>query len=505
VPSASSIERTPRPKIRLVPLPVPDRPAVAVGVRAVDGAARPLPEAVSVVERLGLDLLALLERESATGAAGEVISIPVTSAGVNVRRLHLVGLGDASPPALREAAAALVRRADADADKAADVLAVRLGDRAEDLPVLAEALQLAAYRFRLGEEHRPPALDRIDLVVDRPDRQQSDLDRALAVSRAVWLARDLTNTCSATKSPQWLAEQAVASATTERRLTSRIRVEGELARDGFGGVVAVGKGSVRPPRLIELTYRPTRPARPRRRVVLVGKGITFDSGGLSLKRTDAIAAMKTDMAGGGAVVAVMTALAELDVRADVVALVPAAENLPSGTAQRPGDVIRHYGGRTAEVLNTDAEGRLVLADALAYADRVLRPDVVIDLATLTGAATIGLGRRHGALYSTDEDLATALVRAADEAGEGLWRMPLVEDYRRALDSPVADLANVNRNPHIQGGSITAALFLREFAGARRWAHLDIAGPARADGDEREVTKGATGYGVRLLLRWLTAT
>ncbi|HEU4674390.1 MAG TPA: M17 family metallopeptidase, partial [Motilibacteraceae bacterium] len=176
--------------------------------------------------------------------------------------------------------------------------------------------------------------------------------------------------------------------------------------------------------------------------------------------------------------------------------------MPSGSAMRPGDVIRHYGGRTSEVLNTDAEGRLVLADALAYADAVLQPDLVVDVATLTGAASLGLGRRHAALYATDERLAAGLEAAGDASGERVWRMPLVEDYRQYLDSPVADLANIPRDKHVSGGSITAALFLREFAGARAWAHLDIAGPARSDGDEHEVTRGGTGFGTRLLLRWL---
>jgi leucyl aminopeptidase len=194
----------------------------------------------------------------------------------------------------------------------------------------------------------------------------------------------------------------------------------------------------------------------------------------------------------------------------VTALVPLAENMPGADATRPGDVITHYGGRTTEVLNTDAEGRLVLADALAYAIANLSPDTVVDIATLTGAATVGLGRRHGALFSPSTELTGELVAAAEYGGERLWPMPLVEDYRSALDSPVADLQNIgNPQTHFSGGAITAALFLREFAqnGSRpvRWAHLDVAGPARADGDEDEVTKGATGFGVRTFLRWLEAT
>jgi leucyl aminopeptidase len=281
-----------------------------------------------------------------------------------------------------------------------------------------------------------------------------------------------------------------------------VKDEKQLAGEGFGGLVAVGAGSVRPPRLVELRYRPARARRSAPHVVLVGKGITFDSGGLSLKPREAMVPMKTDMAAAGAVMAVMAALRDAEVAVPVTALVAAAENMPGASALRPGDVVTHYGGRTVEVFNTDAEGRLVLADALAYADSRLDPDLLVDLATLTGAASLGLGRRHAALYSTDEGLAAGLLAAGERSGDRLWRMPLVEDYRAALDSEVADLANVSRDPHVSGGSITAALFLREFAGGRRWAHLDIAGPARADRDEHEVSRGGTGFGARLLLRWL---
>ena len=209
------------------------------------------------------------------------------------------------------------------------------------------------------------------------------------------------------------------------------------------------------------------------------------------------------MAGGAVVVAVLSALRSLGVRARVTGLVPFAENMIGAAAYRPGDVITQYGGRTVEVFNTDAEGRLVLADALAYADAQLDPDIVVDVATLTGAASQGLGRRHAALYSTDDALADGLLSAGEASGERLWRMPLVEEYRQAMDSDVADLRNTSGDPLISGGSITAALFLREFAGSRRWAHLDIAGPARSDRDEHEVSRGGTGFGARLLLRWLS--
>jgi leucyl aminopeptidase len=215
--------------------------------------------------------------------------------------------------------------------------------------------------------------------------------------------------------------------------------------------------------------------------------------------------MKTDMAGGAAVIAVLSALAGLGVRAKVTGLIAAAENMPSGSAYRPGDVITQYGGRTVEILNTDAEGRLVLADAIAYADAELAPDVVVDIATLTGAARIALGATIGALYATDDGVAAGLLAAGKASGERLWLMPLPDDYRDALDSPVADLAHVARSGAAgsSAGSIAAALFLREFTGGRAWAHLDVAGPARAGSDDGEITKGATGFGTRLLLNWLS--
>ena len=233
----------------------------------------------------------------------------------------------------------------------------------------------------------------------------------------------------------------------------------------------------------------------------MGKGITFDSGGLSLKPNESMKQMKIDMAGGAAVIAAMSALAGLRAGVRVTGLVATAENMPSGSALHPGDVITHFGGRTTEVLNTDAEGRLVLADALAYADTVLEPDVLVDVATLTGAARVALGGVLGALYATDDQLAAALLAAGTDAGEPLWRMPLVDDYGDALESPVADLANVPHSSRPRAGFIEAALFLREFTGGRPWAHLDIAGAARfgPDGDE---VKGATGFGARLLLAWL---
>ncbi|WP_433181448.1 leucyl aminopeptidase [Actinoallomurus sp. CA-150999] len=434
----------------------------------------------------------LLAHEEAKGGPGEIVAAPLRL-GDGITDLLLYGVGDGSPAALRRAGAAVARRGRGCAHVAA---AVPSGAGEEGLAAFAEGLLLASYDFRVGGSPKKPAAEKITLLTDAG----AAVERGATVAGAVAIARDLANTPSREKTPQWLAEQAERLA-AESGLTVRIRDERELRSGGFGGIVAVGAGSARPPRLIELTYEPDTPDASARHVVLVGKGITFDSGGLSLKPNESMKAMKTDMAGGAAVIAAMTALRALRVPVRVTGLVAAAENLPSGSAMRPSDVIRHYGGTTSEVLNTDAEGRLVLADALAYADAELDPDALVDIATLTGAAKIALGTRQGALYATEDSLAAELLGAGAESGEPLWRMPLTDEYREAIDSDVADVANVGRGG-FRAGSIVAALFLREFTGQRAWAHLDVAGPARAGSDDAEITRGATGYGVRLLLRWL---
>jgi leucyl aminopeptidase len=451
-------------------------------------------EGADVVASLGIDAAGVLRSQKATGAAGELVVVPV--AGREVQTVVFVGVGDGSLPSLRRAASALARRS-ASASSMATTLAH--GCDIEGLRAIAEAIGLASYSVPTAASAEPKALTEVTLVVDRPAQATAALDATAAVVDAVSLARDLVNTPSLVKTPRWMADRAVDIA-ARAGLEAEVWDERRLAIEGFGGVLAVGRASARPPCLVRLTYAPDRAER---HVVLVGKGITFDSGGLSLKPLDGMTAMKTDMAGGAAAIATMSALGRLGATCAVTALVPLAENLVGGDANRPGDVIRHYGGTTVEVLNTDAEGRLVLADALAYATTRLRPDAVVDLATLTGAATLGLGRGHGALFCTSDELRDELVEAATAGGERLWPMPLVDDYRDCLDSPIADLRNIgDPAKSYGGGSIVAALFLREFVATTPWAHLDIAGPARADGDDGELTKGGTGFGVRTLLRWL---
>ncbi|RKS71879.1 leucyl aminopeptidase [Actinomadura pelletieri DSM 43383] len=462
-------------------------------VVAVPVPSGPVAPAAEVAASLPFTLDELLELHRAKGEPGEITATQVR-VGDRMRELLLYGVGDAAPADLRKAGAALARRG---RGRTALVAGVPAGD----LAAFVEGALLAAYEFRIGAPSAKKPLGTLAVLTEAgPDADAPAIELGTARARATALARDLANTPSREKDPAWLAARAERVA-ADSGLTVRVRGEKELVEEGFGGIVAVGGGSSRPPRLIELSYRPDGPAD--RHVVLVGKGITFDSGGLSLKPNDGMKTMKTDMAGGAVVLAVMGALRDLGVRARVTGLVAAAENMPSGSSMRPGDVIVHHGGKTSEVLNTDAEGRLVLADALAYADAELDPDVVVDVATLTGAAKVALGLRHAALFANDDAVAGALTAAGTAAGEPVWRLPLVDDYRAAIDSDVADINNIGRGGY-GGGAITAALFLREFVGDRPWAHLDIAGPGRATADDAELTRGATGFGARLLLSWLTA-
>ena len=346
---------------------------------------------------------------------------------------------------------------------------------ADEVRAAVETALLAGYRFRELSKPHPPRLQTVTVVAaDAQDPAvQAAADAGRATADAVAWARDLINTPSNVKNPGWLAEQARDRLSGQPHVTVTVLGEEELAAGGFGGVLAVGGGSASPPRVVVVSYRhpDAGPGHP----VLVGKGITFDTGGISIKPNAGMREMKTDMAGGAAVLATLDAVARLRLPIAVTAVVAAAENAVSGSSYRPADVVRHVGGRTTEVLNTDAEGRMVLADALAYARLELGATALVDVATLTGAMKVALGTRTAGLFATTDGLADALRTAAGHAGEPLWRMPLLEEHRDLLDSPVADANNAPGNP----GATTAALFLQPFAGDLPWAHLDVAGPARA--------------------------
>nr|WP_239133319.1 leucyl aminopeptidase [Rugosimonospora africana] len=454
-----------------------------------------VPVEAPVAGAIAAEAAAFVEDADHSGAAGAVQVLPRPQD--RPRRLLLVGIGAGTEADWRSAGAALYRAAVRE-----PALSVALPGSVEPAALrgLAEGMLLAGYRFRLAAEKADggPALRRVTVLVDAPERFETALGVANAVASATYLARDLTNMPSQEKSPAWFAARVAREANRLSGLKLRVREPRELAEEGFGGILAVGGGSPRGPRLVELGWRP-RGAR--RHVVLVGKGITFDSGGISIKPRDGMKLMRKDMGGAAAIIAATLGAAALNLPVRVTALAPLAENMPSGSAYRPGDVVRHYGGRTSEILNTDAEGRIVLADALAYAVRRLNPDLLVDLATLTGANAVALGKRTAALYSDNDELAGELTAAASAAGERMWRMPLTDDYLESLASDVADAANVGDGG---AGSVVAALFLREFTGVARdrWAHLDMSAPSWIETNEGELVKGATGWGVRTLLRWL---
>jgi leucyl aminopeptidase len=449
-------------------------------------------------EALGLDLAALLTSRRAKGTGGEVVPVPVAGPG-RLRLVLLVGLGAATSTDYRRAGAAVARAA---VDHESVASAVPAGGGSEELTSYVVGTMLGSFAFHWrsqGPEHQP--VRRVVLAGLVDNDHAAALERGLALGGAGWRSRMLATVPSNLKSPQWLADQAERLA-EEAGLTCEVWDETKLAKQGFGGIVAVGQGSATPPRLIRLDYTPPR-GRRAPRVVLVGKGITCDSGGLSIKPAEGMTTMKRDMTGGAVVMAVMGALGALGCQLRVTGLVPAAENAVGGSSMRPGDVITHYGGRTSEVLNTDAEGRLVLADAMAYALDKLDPDVLVDVATLTGIVKVALGQWTGGYFANHDALAEALAAAGAAAGEPLWRLPLEPDYEDSLTSNVADANNSPVGP----GAITAALFLQHFAGSADakvpWAHLDIASTGDSPADSFEWTKGPSGFGPRALLTWLT--
>lgn len=477
--------------------------AVDALVVGLPGRGPRLPAALAAMDRRLAGLLsAVLDGEKFQGKPGQVTHL-YTGGRLPAARLVVAGLGDEGTlDAVRRAAAAAVRRArELGARTVATELLGRGASVADRAQALVEGALLGSYTFeRYKRERADRAVERLRVVV--PAAQAAEARRGARrgeiFARATWFARDLVNGPANDVHPTYLAEVAVEIA-PDGRLRARVFDRDECAQMGMGALLGVAAGSAQPPRFIHLTYTPA--GRPRRRIALIGKGVTFDAGGLDLKSAESMARMKSDMSGAAAVLAVLRALPELAPPVEVHGLVAAVENMPSGSALRPGDVLRAMNGTTIEVGNTDAEGRLTLADAICYALDRVKPDEIIDLATLTGACVVALGPLCAGLMANDQALADRLLRAAAHAGERLWQLPLIEEYREHLKSDVADLNNVGPRG---GGAITAALFLREFAGATPWAHLDIAGPAFSEKDLPLAPRGATGVAVRTLLTYLTA-
>ncbi|MCW2794511.1 leucyl aminopeptidase family protein [Nocardioides sp.] len=484
------------------PHAVPGAEVVAIPVLpAEEDGGSPLlgPGAAELGDLLGLDLLTLLELNASSGKAGEITTYPLPVGGPDhpdLRWVLLVGVGGQRPADFRRAGAALAR---ATVDRGTVATTIPALSPADGLEAFVVGATLGSFVFHWKSEpleHQPVVRLVLAAVPDTRDEKRA-LERAVAVAGAGWRARVLASVPSNLKNPAWLADQARAVA-ENAGLDFTVWDEKQLAADGFGGIVGVGQASDTPPRLIRLDYSPRKTSRKTPTVVLVGKGITFDTGGLSIKPGESMVNMKRDMTGGAVVISVLAALAAVECPVRVVGLVAAAENAISGNALRPGDVVRHYGGRTTEVTNTDAEGRLVLADALAYAVDKLDPDVIVDIATLTGAMKVAMGQRTGGFFANDDALATSLFDAANAAGEPLWRFPLAAVYEDKITSKVADSDNAPGGP----GAIVAALFLQHFVGDVSWAHLDVASAGDSPTENYEWTTGPTGFGARALLQWL---
>jgi leucyl aminopeptidase len=483
--------------------------AVAVDVLVLPMFEGPEP-GPGVREIRGVDLTGAYGSAKLKGKRGESLLVPNLSLdGVAARSVMLLGVGrrdEITPDALRRSvgrvAPQLARQA-----SVATTLPQSAGRAADDaIQAVVEGLLLGSYRFttyKSGKTADAPekrALKRVTVVgAGRWDSKlaRAALTRGQVIADAVVWARDLVNTPAIDCTPAYLAKQAQAMA-RQGGLECRVWTEAELRKGGFGGVIGVGSGSANPPRMIELRYRGggarTAP------IGLTGKGISFDSGGLSIKSADAMEWMKSDMGGAASILATMRAVAKLKPKVNVVAVIPSAENMPGGSAIRPGDVLRHRNGKTSEVLNTDAEGRLILADSLSYlSEQNPKPRVMIDTATLTGACMIALGPEIFGVMGNDEGLVRDIVAASEQVGEQGWELPLWKGYRQQIDSEVADIKNVGKR---YGGAITAALFLSEFVDGVPWAHLDIAGPAYAEKAGDYWPKGATGVPVRTLVRYI---
>ena len=443
----------------------------------------------------------LMQRGDIAGKPGDSLLLPDTG-GIDAERVLLVGCGrrdgmsaEDFRKTVKSAASAL--KAHKLRAAVSTLLEIKVKDRdlAWQIAEHARAAAVAAYRF---EEHKSKpqggAGGRLGFLAGEADTAavRDALRRARALNDGIKLARDLGNRPGNVCTPSHLAETALALAARHEHLEVSVLEEADMEALGMGALLSVSHGSRQPAKLITLEYRGGKPGD--KPVVLVGKGVTFDSGGISIKPGAGMDEMKFDMCGAASVLGTIAALADEGVPCNVVGLIPATENLPDGNATKPGDIVTSMSGQTIEILNTDAEGRLILCDTLTYAAR-FEPAVVIDIATLTGACVIALGEHASALMANDDGLAADLLAAGERSGDRAWRMPLWEDYQQQLDSPFADMANVGGRA---AGSITAACFLARFTKQYRWAHLDIAGTAWTSGKN----KGASGRPVALLFDYI---
>jgi leucyl aminopeptidase len=464
----------------------------------------------ATLKRLEPELAATLKkaagREKFSGKSGQMLEL-TAPAGCLADRLLLIGLGEekkATGETLRVAVGTALQRLqkihEHDLTIAFDTFTLRKADAAQRAEALSEGALLGSYKFdRYQTEADDVDKQPIRVVLLAAAAEQDAVQAGIAVAEAVCagviLARDLVNEPGNIKSPDYLARQAQQMC-AEAGMECTVLGQKELEKEKMGALLGVAQGSVREPRLIVMQYRGG--ADVEKPIALVGKGVVFDAGGISIKPSEGMEEMKMDMGGGAAVIGTMLAAARLKLPCNLVAVVPAVENMPSGTAIRPGDILTSHSGKTIEVVNTDAEGRLILADAISYVRR-FEPVRVIDLATLTGTCIIALGHHATAVLGNDEKLIESLLRAGERSGERLWQLPLWDEYVEQIKSEVADVKNVGGRP---AGTITAAAFIQKFAEGLNWVHLDIAGTGWEEKGRPCYPFGGTGVGVRLLSRYL---
>lgn len=443
-----------------------------------------------------------IKKSKFTGAEGTTL-LHATAGRLPASHVLLVGMGKG-----HEIDTDSWRKAGARAKKAAvgvgaeEIAFFLFPDRETETPAgaIVEGVSLASYQFNKYRSDSKPSSSLRAITLFRPGLKgraamDSSTRQALDITPGVFLARDLVNEPPSITTARYLGEQAKRHC-RGRGLSVEVWGKKKIQAMNLAGLLAVNRGSVEEPRFIIIHYKP---ARAKKKVALIGKGITFDSGGLSLKTSKSMETMKLDMAGGAAIIGAMSRLPNFRPEIEVTGYIPTTDNLPGGSAQKPGDIIRYLNGKTVEVLNTDAEGRLILADGLALAAKE-KPDCMINLATLTGACMVALGTEVAGIFGNHQPLVDDLIRCGREAGEKLWQLPLVKEYREEIKSSVADIKNIGGS---YGGAITAALILQEFVSDIPWAHLDIAGPAFAEKEMLTCPKGGTGFGVRTLLKFLS--
>ncbi|HXP30959.1 MAG TPA: leucyl aminopeptidase [Stellaceae bacterium] len=463
------------------------------------------PTAQKLDQESGGALTRAMAASRFTGRGDDTLAV-LAPAHLDVSRILLLGIGKpeaAEPVARQNRGGQIVAQLNAAGEKQAAVAIDRPGGEAAEIAAdLAFGARLRAYRFdkyRTKEKpEKKPTLEDLTFLVENPAAAKKAFQPRDKVADAICFTRDIVSEPANVIYPETLAE----AARSLKRLGVAVEVldEKQMKKLGMGALLGVGQGSVRPPRLVVMQWKGNPKAANAAPLAFIGKGVTFDTGGISIKPAAGMEDMKWDMAGAGVVIGLMRALAGRKAKVNAVGVAGLVENMPSGMAQRPGDIVKTMSGQTVEVLNTDAEGRLVLADALWYCQDRFKPQLMVDLATLTGAIMIALGHEHAGLFSNNDEMAERLVAAGKAVGEKLWRLPLAEAYDKLMDSDAADIKNISGSR--EAGSITAAQFLQRFVNNVPWAHLDIAGTTWSKKDAPIVPKGATAFGLRLLDRFI---